>query len=678
MIKKSRIVSFILCIALAAGITEHMSVLRSFGAGRMLNVAQAKTMALADNSDYNKLKSKRLLSQVKYQETVKAVRLKKKNMSTFRWTPLLSFKFPESPDLAEEFEFTYKPLQVQSEISSVEHELSVLKYKVFEEVGNKFTEVYTLQETIAFYEEQLENNKETLKRNRAKLLVGEAVASDISTMEKKVSALESKLAEKKRGFEKAKKKLGDKIGLDVTSSYRFQNPYVETSMERKDLKKIKDSALKNDQTYYEVKINTQLQRIALDTNFSLMKNQYGKKMNRLEPFIKTVKGGGEIDGTALKSQYDELLADIDAPWRGSLRILFIKIPKEWFKGAISGVRYIEDEPYALYTNMLEYQDAIAEEESAKKELLESVEDSYDNVITAKNAYETMKKESDSLKADIDAATLLNKAGSLSYEELETVQAAYEESQTTLSDALSTYTQSLYSLDKLSCGAVTDLMYPVGTSMQAVSGGDSVVTEEVTEDAHYYIRTEVEDNIFEVGILIPEEYEPEVTDFELWIDDVKIGKRTAAGKAIRHLALDKENAEKVVIRLYNGKEFVADCEIDPSEYEGPLKVVKDYKPIEAKATVAATYQVRAERNGMMELKITPVTEEKTLSYYTVEDKKGRKLCGEKMIEIEASFSYLSLASDDLEELRVRFYDNTGKEVYITEFDTDSLSLKQIKE
>lgn len=185
MIKKSRIVSFILCIALAAGITEHMSVLRSFGAGRMLNVAQAKTMALADNSDYNKQKSKLLLSQVKYQETVKAIRLKKKNMSTFRWTPLLSFKFPESPDLAEEFEFTYKPLQVQSEISSVEHELSVLKYKVFEEVGNKFTEVYTLQETIAFYEEQLENNKETLKRNRAKLLVGEAVASDISTMEKR-------------------------------------------------------------------------------------------------------------------------------------------------------------------------------------------------------------------------------------------------------------------------------------------------------------------------------------------------------------------------------------------------------------------------------------------------------------------------------------------------------------
>lgn len=678
MIKKRRIVSFILCIALAAGITEHMFVLRSFGAGRTLNVAQAKTMALADNSDYNKLKSKLLLSQVKYQETVKAVRLKKKNMSTFRWTPLLSFKFPESPDLAEEFEFTYKPLQVQSEISSVEHELSVLKYKVFEEVGNKFTEVYTHQETIAFYEEQLENNKETLKRNRAKLLVGEAVASDISMMEKKVSALESKLAEKKRGFEKAKKKLGDKIGLDVTSGYRFQNPYVETSMGRKDLKKIKDSALKNDQTYYEVKINTQLQRIAMDTNFSLMKNQYGKKMNRLEPFIKTVKGGGEIDGTALKSQYDELLEDIDAPWRGSLRILFIKIPKEWFKGAISGVRYIEDEPYVLYTNILEYQDAIAEEESAKKELLESVEDSYDNVITAKNAYETMKKESDSLKADIDTAALLNKAGNLSYEELETVQAAYEESQTTLLDALSTYTQSLYSLDKLSCGAVTDLMYPVGTSMQAVSGGDSVVMEEVTEGARYYIRTEVEDNIFEVGILIPEGYEPEVTDFELWIDDVKIGKRTAAGKVIRHLALDKENAEKVVIRLYNGKEFVADCAIDPSEYEGPLKVVKDYKPIEAKATVAATYQVSAERNGMMELKITPVTEEKTLSYYTVEDKKGRKLCGEKMIEIEASFSYLSLASDDLEELRVRFYDNTGKEVYITEFDTDSLSLKQIKE
>lgn len=678
MTKKNRIVSFILCIALAGGAAEHMTALKSYAADKTLNVTQAKTMALADNSLYNKLKSKLMLSQVKYQEAVKSIRLKKKNMSTFRWTPLLSFKFPESPNLAEEFEFTYKPLQIQSEINSVKHEMSVLKYGIYEEVGNKFTEVYTLQETIAFYEQQLENNKTTLKRNRARLLVGEANASDIAAMEKSVSSLESKLAGKKRDFEKAKKKLGDQIGLDVTSGFLFQNPYMETSMKRSDLGKIQETALKNDQTYYEAKVSTQLQKISLDTNYSLMKNQYGKKMDRLNPFIKTVKGGGKVDGDALKSQYDAMLKDIDSPWSGSIRILFIKIPKEWFKGAISGVRYIEDEPYTLYTNILEYQEAVSEEESVKKDLLESVEDSYDNAITAKNAYETMKKETESLKADVDAGTLLNKAGDLSYEELEALQATYEENQTALLESLSTYTQALYSLDGLSCGAVTDMMYAAGTDMEAVSGGNSIVTEETAEGARYYIRTAVEDNIFEVGISIPEGYALEVTDFELWIDDIQIGKRTAADKTIRHLALDKENTEKVVIRLYNGEEFVADCEIDPSEYEGALKVVGEYKPIEKEVIVAAKYQISVGTNGMMELKIAPAAEEKRISYYTVEDKKGKTLNGEKLIAVDEPFHYLSLAGADLKELRVRFYDSRRQELYVTEFDTVSLSLRKTKE
>lgn len=678
MAKKNRIVSFILCIALAGGAAGRMPALESRAANKMLNVTQAKTMALADNSQYNKLKSKLILSQVKYQEAVKSIRLKKKNMSTFRWTPLLSFKFPESPNLAEEFEFTYKPLQIQSEINSVKHEMSVMKYGVYEEVGNKFTEVYTLQETVAFYEEQLENNKTALERNRARFLVGEANASDIEAMEKSISSLESKLAGKKREFEKAKKKLSDQIGLDVTSGYQFRIPYMETSMKRSDLEKIQESALKNDQAYYEAKVNTQLQKISLDTNYSLMKNQYGKKMDRLDMFIKTVKSGGKVDGNALKSQYDAMLEDIDAPWKGSIRILFIKIPKEWFKGEISGVRYIEDEPYTLYTNILEYQDAVSEEESVKKDLLESVEDSYDNVITAKNAYETMKKETESLKADVDAGMLLNKAGDLTYEELEALQATYEENQAALLESLSTYTQALYSLDGLSCGGATGLMYAAGMNMEAVSGGDSIVTEETAEGARYYIRTAVEDNIFEVGITIPEEYALEVTSFELWIDDVQIGERTASDKVIRHLALDKEDTEKVIIRLYNGEEFMADCEIDPAEYEGPLDAVGKYGPVENEKTVVASYQINTGTNGMMELKITPAAEENKISYYTMEDKSGKTLLGGRMASVGEPFRYLSLAGVNLKELRVRFYDSEKQELYVTEFDTSSLSLKKTKE
>lgn len=676
MTGKKRAVGMMLCLILT--ITAAGPAMTVRAAGKNLNVAQARAMAMADNKSYRKLKNKLTLTQVKYQEAVKSIRLKKKNMATFRWTPLLSFKFPEKPDLAEEFGFTYKPLQIQSEINSIRHEMSVVKYDVYETVGNKFTEVYTLQETIAFYEEQLAAREESLKRNKARLLVGEANAGDIESIEKSLSSLRNKLAGVMRDFEKGKKKLSDMIGLDVSSGYQFGNPYVEADMSRSDLDRIKQHALDNDQTYYDAKLNTQLQRISMDTNYSLMRNQYGKKMDRLDSFIKTARSGGKVDSDALKAEYDRMLEDVDAPWQGSKRILFIKIPKEWFKGQISGVRYVEDEPYALYTNILDYQDAVLEEESVKKELLDSVEDGFDNAVTAKNAYENMKKEVDALKKDVDAGLLLNKAGSLSFDELKSLQELYEENQMTLLESLSAYTQSLYSLDGVSCGAVTSYLYAAGTRMEAAQGGDSLVTGETADGARYYIQTSVEDNIFELGIQIPEDYSLEVTAYELWIDDVRIGERTEAGKTIRHLALDKENADKTVIRLYNGDTFIDDCQINPLEYEGPLEVTGGYVPEAKEDLTVAEYQTQEGTNGTMKITFMPTANGGAPAYYTVENQEGRRLYGNDLIPIEEPFTYLSLLNGDLKELRVRFYNEAEGELYMGEFDTANLKIKKVEQ
>lgn len=677
MAKKNRMIPLMLCLALAVGITEHAHVIKSCGAGKSLSVTQAKTMAMSDSSSYQKLKNKLALSKVKYQEAVKSIRLKKKNMATFRWTPLLSFKFPEKPDLAEEFEFTYKPIQIQSEINSLRHEMSVVQYEVYEAVGNKFTEVYTLQETIAFYEEQLKSREETLKRNRARFLVGQANANDIASMEKAVRSLEHKIAGKMREFEKAKGKLGEMINLDVRSGYRFLNPYMETDMSRADLAAIWEHTLAEDQNFYEVKAATQLQRIALDTNYSMMRSQYSRKMDRLDSFLHTVKSGGKINSDALKAQYDKMLEDVDAPWQGNIKILFIKIPKEWFKGQISGVRYVEDEPYILYTNILEYQAAVEEEADAKKELLDTVEDSYDTVITAKNAYDSLKEEVDSLKKDVDAAWLLNKAGALSFDELSALLEMYEENQMALLETLSVYTQALYSLDGLSCGAVTSMMYAAGTNLKAGRGGDSLVEEEQIDGASYFIRTCVEDNIFEIGISIPEGYELEITSFELWIDGIQVGERTGLDQRLRHLALDKEQTEKVILRLYNGDTFVDDCVIDPSEYEGPLEVVRGCQRKETESLVVAKYQVHTEENGIMSITMIPEAGEEAPSYYSLENQEGKQLFGGSLIPIEQPFTYLSLLNGSLEELKVRFYDSSQGELYQAEFDTSSLKVKKEK-
>lgn len=56
--------------------------------------------------------------------------------------------------------------------------------------------------------------------------------------------------------------------------------------------------------------------------------------------------------------------------------------------------------------------------------------------------------------------------------------------------------------------------------------------------------------------------------------MQIGERTEIDAVIRHLELDLSQTDKTVIRLYNGDEFVADCEIDPDEYQGSLNLPDD--------------------------------------------------------------------------------------------------------
>ena len=90
MTAKKKIIGMALCLALTAAATEQAHAIKSYGAGKTLNVTQAKTMAMENSSAYQKLQNKLALSQVKYQEAVKSIRLKKKNIASFRWTPLMS------------------------------------------------------------------------------------------------------------------------------------------------------------------------------------------------------------------------------------------------------------------------------------------------------------------------------------------------------------------------------------------------------------------------------------------------------------------------------------------------------------------------------------------------------------------------------------------------------------
>ena len=671
---------FILLTSMVLGMLQPIQFVHA--ATDRISLTQSKKLALANSDSYRKIKSKISLKEVSYKQAVKSIQLKIKNKTTFRWSPLLSFDFPEKLNFEDESSMVYKPTQIQTEIKQLKHDLQDEVYAVYEDTEQIFLKVYTYQEKINFEESQLEELKKTLSKNKGRLILGLATKTDVDNIEKSLQKTEEKLAQDKKNYELYKEKLSDIIHMDVTTGYMFINPYISAEVPREVLDDLILHTLDYDQAYYEAKMDTQLSLLQLTENYSLLKEQYGSDTDLISSYVQQVKNGQKIDSNAFKLSYDKFLTKIDQPWQGKWKILFIKIPKEWIKGQIDGVRYIEDEPYALYENALEYQDVLSEQETIKKELEAQVKDSFEAVVTARNSYLKLEEQCEESRKNLKKEQILNSMGELSFEEYTDSQNQYESQQIEKLEALELYSSLLFSFDRLTCGAVSEYFKSSGVLFGGTSGGNSyVVSQEEIQGATYYIQSLVEDNMFEFGIYIPDDVETDVSHYELWVDNYVVGGKNERDKTFRHLTLSLTGEERVFVRLYNGDEFVDDCEIDPSEYQGKLHITnyEVKKTEEAKRRVIGNYEVhKQDEMGLVDilLKVDSVEE---VNYYTVQNEAGNSLISEerKML-ITDKFTYLGFLTTEIENLKLVCYDSKENRKYIAYFDSITYEIYVLEE
>ena len=674
MKKIKRVLVFFLIFSLLTLKFESFSVVAK---SKNLSVEQAKKMGLVNSSSYALLESKLELAQVQRDQAVKALKLKEKNQTTFRWSPLMDFKFPEEPNLVEAFEYKYKPEELGSNIEVLEHQISDEVYQIYYKISSVFVKVYALQEKITFNEERLENYKKTLDKNRKRLLNGQANQNDITVMEQKVASIERTLISDKTSFEAQKKKLSDLIGVNVVIGYSFEVPFVDGEIDRNILDSLISYTLSKDHSCYQAEKEATNALLALNTNYNLMKKQYGSKMSMLDSYINQIKAGQKVDSAAFKLKYNQFLTAIDEPWVGTKKIWFVKIPKEWFKGDIDGVRYVEDEPYILYECALEYQDALKELESIKKEISNNVTDTFENYMSSKKAVESMEEQIVNKNTELDKAKSLNTLGKMTYEEYSAVQEEHEELQLELVQMKADYSEILYSFDRLTCGKIMNML--IGENATVFSsgrGGYSYIEESEGEGVYYYIHQIASENAFELGITVSEDAEVELTHFELWVNGIQIGTRTSLSNVIRHLTLGLMQTESVFIRIYNGDEFVDDCAIDPSVYSGKLNITK-YTVVTAEDDEVGSFGVETDSNGMLNINFIPAMDE-MYAYYNIMTDSGYYLISEEKIALTQDFRYLGFVQDSLDSLIINLYDENQQFMYQARFQTSDKTLRKIQD
>lgn len=672
-----RYLSCVLALFLAVNLLDITS-LPVQAAEQVLTLSMAKASGLANSPKMEKLESELEVRKASLQQALKSISAKEKNMSTFRWSPLLSFKFPEKPDLTEAYEFEFKPIQIQAQIDTVQHKMTDQRLEVYEEISNLYVEIVVLEDQIAFEEERLASMQETLSKNQARLKLGQATQSDIDTMERFVKSLNDKIASDRRNLSASKKKMSDKIGMDITTGYTFVNPMVDAKIERSSLDALIDYTLAHDETYYEVSLDATTSLLSLQTNYRLMEGQYGGKMAYISDYVNQVIAGQKISQKAFKKQYDAFLTAIDQPWQGKVRILFIRIPKEWFKGKLSGIRYVEDEPYALYEAALEYQDALLEKQNEERSLRSQVEESYNNLVSMRNTWETIQEQVEEGRKSLRAEEVLNRLGELTYEEYQTSLESYEETQNEMYEALADYSMTLYSFDRMTCGGVTALLQGTEASLQAGAGGESYVDEEYANGAYYAIQPIVEQQAFRLVVSIPEDFPLEVTHFELWCDQTQVGSRTPVDQSLTHLGLSVDQVSEVKIRFYNGEQFVDDCVIDPDVYSGPLTIVKDYVVSGQEELEIGSYTMqRNQTTGLLRITLSPNASEE-IGYYRIKNQENQYLLGEELVPIETEFRHLSLVQGSEEELTIEFFDTNSQMKYTGYFETRNQKLMRNQE
>ena len=344
---------------------------------------------------------------------------------------------------------------------------------------------------------------------------------------------------------------------------------------------------------------------------------------------------------------------------------------------MDGTRYIDDDPYVLYQNVLDYASSAKEKQAARDTLDQTVIDAFNNYVSVKNSYKQCIKDLDKAEKELTQAELKNRIGELSFDEYDSQMDSYEELQNSMLDSMKLYSQTLYSFDRLTCGGISAILSGTDADMQTAVIGTSYVVKNTADGAFYSIESIIQSMEFELSISIPDDFEIDITDYELWINNIQVGDRTPKDKKLRHLKLDFDNNAVVKIRLYNDTDFVDDCIIDSSVESGPLEITSGYDINKDEDNILGTYEIDInDTTKLIDLKIN--AKDEAVKSFVIKTKDGKTVGGSKKNDITGSLRHLDIVQQSLEELQIELYDENDELLYTGRFDTLNGMIRKLEE
>ena len=664
----------------------------------------ATTLSINDVYTYTentstKLKNKKFslaTKKIKLQQAKEAIKDARKKENTVRFSLPFNIRWPEKHAMPKEIELLMKVPEIESEIKTLNKELQEIKLSEREKAGICFVEVCEYEKKYKMAEEILVELNQKLSNIKIDLARGKASQKDVQTLENKITAQESKVAGLLTSFERSKEKLSEIVGFRVSSGDILKTPFQKTDIDRTYIDKLVDFTIVNDFGLYQAE---QEEKIAIEkTNkiYEIYGNKWGETVRKIETEVRQSSG---IDYDQFLDKYNSLLTDIDKPWNGNytINLLFfkLKIPKEWFKGEFDGVRYFEDQKYAVFLAIKEKEDAINNTKLVKKELVSNVRDSFETLKKMYKSYLSSVVATKQSKKEYDRVYLLNKSGSASFDEVDVEKLNWESAQETELDNLVSYSKQLISFNRLTCGAIDAMTESIEIFLNAAQTGDSMAEyQDIVEDQEdaiiYYINTAVDQRKVVFGLQPLSGYQNDLTHYEVLAQNgLVVAKKTEINNQISVLPIEYQGSTEMRVRLYNNEEFVDEGTFDAMNSRGKLvlsqkssglSVAKKSKEeqLETEESVIGSYEIVSLANNAVKKIKFNVLDKQGVSYYKIFNQEQSPIKEQdRYYLLKDSFSYLGFVLNDLSKLEINFYDANHNLKFVAGFDERNNQIVKIK-
>lgn len=631
----------------------------SVAADRTLTLSQAVSYARQANTDRKQKNLEITLKELELKQAMESVRAIRKDKATIRYSLLFNIKFPENLNLTEEEELTLKAPDIELEIRSLNREIQDIQLQSESDTATAFIEAYALQEEIRTSQAQYDQLKQEVQVMTAKVRTGKVKKEDLQSLMNDETNLKNSLAGNKQKYEASKGKLSRLMGMDVSSGYLLSNPLNTYMVPRSQLETAVNYTLERDYSVYMKKSIFDAAQGKVNLIHGLFKSKFGSKYAPLEGYV----NAEDLDYSYYMRLYEDMLKKLDAPWDPVIRLFFLffvlEIPFEWFKGELSGTRYIKEEKYALPTAMVARDNARTAFRSQQKAAADNVRSSYDMMAAAYRAYNEMVKTAAAEKGYYEKVLALNRMGKSSLSEVSTQKEVFLQAQQAENDALAEFNNVTTAFNRLTCGFVTASRSGDLSTLTAASGESTA--EESYDDSMYYIQDLVPGVTKTFGIRLNSLIKAE--EYELWFDTGKqIGGRTPVSEKILHISSAFGSTSSMLVKLYNKEILVKSGTIDPSKTSGRIRFYETKEEASTASTElinVGTYRlIRQEDDIMTQLELT-LRPELGIGYYTVTDGSGRYLVSSEKTEIAQRFLYISFAALNTKDLKVQLYDRSQK-------------------